>query len=577
MKKFYRDLPTVSVDNTTPNVQFNNLATVKRKCYGTKREKDISNFLQATIHGIDGYYETSMKIKYEDILNCGEVISGKRVVISGAPGCGKTSLSRKLCKDLYSQSLPNQYHLVLLVELRRLKVYLDSSEIDIDLRFLFREFQRVLNLPELCQSLEASDGEGVALILDGFDEIADQLGKISFLSELLSVDNPYLNQLDVFVTTRPSIYRCPDLISQIQRPHRHVEILGFTDADINEYIRSFFTGVYPEDRRKAEDTSKDVILRLESLPLVRGMCHTPVVLKIVCKVQDCLGSEPLPETLSGIFAMYICHQLLDYHICRGNLKTGRIKNVLQVPSDLFPGFYPLCEVAYKCCIDKKGQRLILTDDDLGDVKMYLDKRGSIYNLLFSEPVDEAASGVLYQFNHKTVQETMAAIHIAQQSEEDQETIWEEAYGRPEMAEVWKIYCGLTKLEHVDLISLSHSFLSEHARDVIPSWKTKEDDMLVMTSLFESANSSVSAKVLPAVLKNSITVYLKTPYDVHVLIYSLQHHHSLQRLDLTVKNIVLGPPLTDDFISALMSPNSLRELRCSIDGDCGSGELYVLKK
>ena len=564
------------VDPTVPNIKFNNLATVERKRFGAKREKDISDFLQATIHGIDGYYETSEKIEYEDILNCGEVISGKRVVISGAPGCGKTTLSRKLCKDLYSQSLPNQYCLVLLVELRQLKVYLDSFEGDIDLQFLLRDFQKVLNLPGLCQSLEDNGGEGVALILDGFDEIADRLGKSPFVTELLSVSKPYLSQCDVVVTTRPS--RCPDLIFLIQPPHCHVEILGFTDADIEGYIKSFFTGVYPKDRRNAEDTSKDVILRLERLPSVHGMCRIPVVLKIVCKVQDHLGSDPLPKTLSGIFAKYICHQLVDYLRSAGHLTTGQIDDVLQVPSDLFPGFYPLCEVAYKCCINKKGQCLILTDGDLGVVKKYLDKCDSIYNLLFSERVDRAApiAGVLYQFSHKMVQETMAAIHIARQSEGDREKIWKEAFGRPEMAEVWKIYCGLTKLEHVDLISLSHSFLSEHARDVIPSWYTEEDDMLVMTSLFESANSSVSAKVLPAVLKNSINARLKTPYDVHVLIYSLQHHHTLQRLDLSVDNLVLDPLLTDDFISALMSINSLRELGCFIDGDCGNGELYEKK-
>ena len=90
-------------------MEFNHLATVERRRYGAKRGKDITEFLDATIHGIDGYYEKAEKVEYKD-----KVTSGKRVVISGAPGCGKTTLSRKLCQDLYSQALPNQYRLVLL-------------------------------------------------------------------------------------------------------------------------------------------------------------------------------------------------------------------------------------------------------------------------------------------------------------------------------------------------------------------------------------------------------------------------------------------------------------------------------
>ena len=51
------------------------------------------------------------------------------------------------------------------------------------------------------------------------------------------------------------------------------------------------------------------------------------------------------------------------------------------------------------------------------------------------------AGFVYQFNQKTVQETLAAIHIAHQREEDQQRIWSENFARPEMGEVWKVYCG----------------------------------------------------------------------------------------------------------------------------------------
>ena len=565
LKGFYEKQNPIR--NAPTSLGFINLATVEQKNYRVKLKKDVSDFLQATIHGIDKYYNTSEKIKYEDILNCGEVVSGKRVVISGAPGCGKTTLSRKLCKDLYSQSLPNQYSLVLLVELRRLRLYLDSYTGDIDLRFLLSEFQRVLNLPELCQSLVERDGEGVALILDGFDEIPDQLGSSFFLLDLLSCNNLYLSKCDVFVTSRPS--RIPDLISLIQQPHRHVEILGFTDTNINEYIKSFFAGVHPEDRSKATDVSDKLIRHLTGRPLVRGMCRIPRVLEIICKVQDHIGSDPLPGTTGGIYSKYICHELYKHQEA---LKRP-IENVLNVPSDLFPGFYPLCEVAYKCCIDRKGQRLILTDNDLGDVKRYLDKRGSIYNLLFSEYVDEIAPNVdvFYQLNHKTVQETLAAVHIAMQSEPDQEMIWREEFHRPEMAEVWKVYCNLTKLKNVDLKELSYSVLSQHAREVVGQVFISNDDMVVMTSLFEADNSSLSRKILGDLFKTSIIARVRSSYDAQVVRYSLQHHPTLQRLHLSTSPTA-DAVLTDELMSILMP--HLRELRCDELSESGEYKLVT---
>ena len=571
MKRFYKSVPAVATGAAVPKVEFINLATVERPSYRAKREKDIHEFVQASIHGIDRYCGPSEKIHYKDILSHCNVRSGKRVLITGAPGCGKTTLSRQLCKDLYSQALVNEYQLVLLIELRRLKVGLDSVEEDIDLQYLLKEFKRTLDLPSLCHELEKSDGEGVALILDGYDEIADRLGNSPFLSDLLSVDNPYLNQCDVFVTTRPS--QCSDVMSLIQHPHCHVEILGFTDSNIDSYIDSFFRGVYNRGRSQGQAKLQEVIHQLKTLPLFRGMCRIPRVLEIVCKVQDRLGDGPLPNTLSLIFSKYICYQLLDYLKWVGK-RAPKIQDVLQVPEELFPGFHSLCEVAYKCCTDKRGQRLILTDDDVGDLKQYLDDRGSVYSLLFSEYIDEECTdeGVLYQFNHKTVMETLAAVYIAKQSPQHQELIWKEWFVVPEMGVVWRVYCGLTRLEHVDLASLSFSLLervreemnhlqdndmlslvmmslyqanlpslaggysSEQARKVKDQYHLQVVSNLVMMSLYEANNRSVSNQVLQAVFKNTIHAAINYPYVSQVVSYAISHHPNLQKVNLTFQRL-----------------------------------------
>ena len=549
-------------------MEFNHLATVERHRYGAKRDKDITEFLDATIHGIDGYYEKAEKVEYKDILNCDRVTSGKRVVISGAAGCGKTTLSRKLCQDLYSQALPNQYRLVLLVELRKLKVLLSDAKGDIEklfenaqgdgLQFLLG-MSGASDTAQLCEKIRENEGEGVALILDGFDEVADHLGKSPFSSALLSVEERFLSECDVFVTTRPS--QCPDLLSLMKQPHRHVEILGFTDTDIDQYIRQYFREAYRANKEEAEHQSKEIIQRLNSLSVVRGMCRIPMVLKIVCKVQDHLGSAPLPETVSGIFSAYICHQLVEYLVLASQVTGAPIEDVLNVPIDLFPGFYALCEVAYKCCSDKNGQRLILTEDDLKDVKEHLDKRGSIYSLLFSERVDKTApsAGHLYQFNHKTVQETLAAIHIAKQSETDQRRIWKSEFGRPEMAEVWKTYCGITRLKWVDLTSLSLSSLSPRARDA--GVRTRVDDEVVMTSLFEANNPSVSARVLPTLLKNSISFRVRSPYNLHVVQSAVQNHPTLEALSLWGDK--MHPLGVDNLASTVFVHKNLRQLELSL--------------
>ena len=535
----------------TRNVKFMNFAAVERNYYRAKPKKDAKEFLEAAIHGIDGYCARSKTIKYKDILTCSGQLSGKRVVIAGAPGCGKTTLSRQLCKDIYSQALPNEYQLTILVELRQLRLQsLDSVEEDIDLPFLLKR----LYLPELCPVIEEQAGTGVILILDGFDEVADWLGKSPFLSRLLTTKDRYLSKCDVFITTRPSRYL--DLTTMIETPTFHIEILGFTSDDIDNFVESYFKS----DLGKAEE----VIHRLKTLPLVRGMCRIPRILEIVCMVQECLDDDPLPENLSGIFLKYICHQLEEYLSQTHPSVKERIRNLLEVPEDLFPGFYKLCEVAYKCCLD---QRLILTDGDLGDLKKYVDTRGSIYNLLFYEDIDDRSpiAGVLYQFPHKTVQEALGAVHIGHQSKEEQKSIWMERFGVAEMAEIWRMYCGLTKLEHVDLVSLSASlsppsidkldwnpiqnvvyaqigglsettkfaiyphFINDRTRIQyhIPAYAGK----LVMVSLYEAQDESISSQVLQAVFKDIIHADILSPYDSHVLTYAISHHPSLQKVHL----------------------------------------------
>jgi hypothetical protein len=146
----------------------------------------------------------------------------------------------------------------------------------------------------------------------------------------------------------------------------------------------------------------------------------------------------------------------------------------------------------------------------------------------------------------------------------------EQFGVTGMAEIWRMYCGLTKLEHVDLVSLSAS-LSQPSIDkldwdftsnvidvhmsnfgckdikvaIIPMFMNERKPRfnilpyyagnLVMMSLYEAQDESVSNQVLQALFKSTIRTDIRSPYVSHVVAYAISQHPSLQKVHLTFKD------------------------------------------
>ena len=482
------------------------------------------------MQGIDAVHSKSGSIKYEEILDFGddEPSTGRRIVISGAPGCGKSTLSRQLCKDLSSKKLPNNYQMVVLVELRELIFRMKQDE-ELDLKHLFVKYaSKSVNSYNVCDALDQSRGRNVMFILDGYDELEESLRSCSFLKKILLTYDPtlYLSECDVVITTRP--VTCKKLFTLVTDPHRHVEILGFKKEHIEEYIDKYFKGSDQSVVKKLKD-------RLCQLPHVRGMCRIPIVLEIVCKVHDLRGDHGIPETQTGIYQEYIIAELLNSK----DDEEIAMKNLLTVPEKDFPGFYELCQKAFECCSTE--QRLLLTKQDIGNLIQY-EKRGSIYGLLFVEVVDslrERGNICLYHYLHKSIQEMLAAVHIGTLPDSEHALLWEEHLGRVEMGEIWKYYAGITSLK-----KLETSTLQEMCQK-----KIREEDhkMLLIISLFEANNPDIAAKVLPQIFPNGlISIAARSSYEVTALNYCIKHHPTVKGMEFTGPKPFLkfGEPLRD---------------------------------
>ena len=350
------------------------------------------------------------------------------ILIEGAPGIGKSLLLKHIAYRWGKQEILQKFKLVLLLCLRDPAVQ-QMSFIDDLLQSFCKRDKDATEVASVCRKhFVNNNGEDLALLFDGYDEYPERLQKDSLIADIL--EREVLPRCGLIISSRPHAS-----VSLRQHATVKVDILGFTEAEREHYIKESMKG----QPQKIDELTQ----YLQAHSTISSLCFVPFNLVVLVYLYK--QGYSLPENSAELYNYFICLTVCRHLAKHGHRLQGNITKLTDLPEPYNKIIQQLSKLSLEALNDDK---LIFTLEEIKAACPNITATPGAINgfglLQAVEHLGFTGTTTTINFLHFSIQEYLAAHHIANLPADEELKVIEEKFWSEIHFNMFSIYVTLTK-------------------------------------------------------------------------------------------------------------------------------------